>query len=236
MATNADEGKLVKGLQSGALRAAVFGISDGLVTNISLMLGVAGADADAGVVRLAGLAGMVAGAFSMAAGEYVSMAAQREFLEAEIDEEKQELRDDPRQAHDELNEIFTKQGISPEVADSLTDEIMAKPRVAVEVYARASLGVDPNSLGSPIAAAASSFVSFCIGAIIPLLPWFFMDGTAAVVIAIVLGAVAALGIGAAIGLSTGKSPLKTALRQLVLGTIAGSSSYIIGTFLGVQVT
>src|SRR4051812_17529906 len=147
-------------VQSGALRAAVFGISDGLVTNISLMLGVAGADADPGVVRLAGLAGMIAGAFSMAAGEFVSMSAQRELLEAQIDEEREELRQEPQQARQELLELFTKQGISSETADKLTDEIMSKPALAVDVYARASLGVDPTSLGSPLAAAASSFVSF----------------------------------------------------------------------------
>ena len=146
-------------VQSGALRAAVFGISDGLVTNVSLMLGVAGADADPGVVRLAGLAGMIAGAFSMAAGEFVSMSAQRELLEAQIDEERLELKQEPQQARQELQDVFTKQGISGDTANKLTDDIMKKPAVAVDVYARASLGVDPEGLGSPIAAAGSSFVS-----------------------------------------------------------------------------
>jgi VIT1/CCC1 family predicted Fe2+/Mn2+ transporter len=225
-----------RSLQDGALRAAIFGISDGLVTNVSLILGVAGADAASGTVRLAGLAGMIAGAFSMAAGEFVSMAAQRELLEREIEVEREALTEHPKRVRDELISIFTKRGISQEMAQEFTEEVTRTPELALETYARAGLGVDPGHLGSPIAAATSSFVSFSIGAIIPLLPWFFLEGDGAVGVSILLGALTALAIGGAIGASTGRSPVVGALRQLALGALAGGMTYLIGALLGVQVS
>lgn len=225
-----------RNVQGGAIRAAIFGVSDGLVTNVSLILGMAGAAADPGVVRLAGLAGLAAGAFSMAAGEYVSMAAQKELLERELDVERRSLAADPSFERRELAAIYEKRGVSSDTADELSAEMMRDPELALETHAREELGVNPRQLGSPIAAAVSSFFAFALGAVIPLVPWFFVRGTSAIVISVFLGALAALAIGAAIGVSTGRGPLRSALRQLLLGAAAGGVTYGIGAVLGVRVT
>jgi vacuolar iron transporter family protein len=223
-------------VQGGAIRAAIFGVSDGLVTNVSLILGVAGADADPGVIRLAGLAGLVAGAVSMAAGEYVSMSAQKELLERELQIERQSLQDNPRAEQRELADIYRSRGLPGDVADEVSTELMEQPDVALEVHAREELGVNPRSLGSPYAAAGSSLVSFMLGAIVPLIPWFVIEDGIAVITSITLGAVADLLIGASIGISTGRGPWLSALRQLGVGALAGATTYGIGNFLGVQVT
>src|SRR5687768_12674181 len=154
-------------VQGGAIRAAIFGISDGLVTNASLILGVAGADSDAGTVRLAGLAGLVAGAISMAAGEYVSMSAQTELLERELEVERESIASDPAYERAELAQIYRERGLDDATADRLSQAMMKDDDVALEVHAREELGVDPNALGSPYGAAASSFVAFAVGGIIP---------------------------------------------------------------------
>jgi len=221
-------------VQGGAIRAAIFGISDGLVTNVSLILGVAGAAADPGVIRLAGLAGMAAGAFSMAAGEYVSMAAQKELLERELDVERRSLATRPSFERRELAAIYEKRGVSPAAAEELSAEMMRDPEVALETHAREELGVNPRQLGSPIGAAVSSFFAFAMGAVIPLVPWFFVGGTSAIIISVSLGALTALAIGAAIGISTGRGPLRSAVRQLLLGAAAGGVTYAIGAVLGVR--
>src|SRR3954453_11749099 len=160
-------------IDRGTARAAVFGVSDGLVSNVSLILGVAGANPGAGVVRLAGLAGLIAGAVSMAAGEYVSMAAQNELLERELDVERRELRRNPNVETVELAQIYQSRGVDPDRARELAEEMMRDPDLARQTHAREELGIDPNQLGSPNRAAVSSFVSFAIGALVPLLPWFF---------------------------------------------------------------
>ena len=223
-------------VQGGAIRAAVFGVSDGLVTNASLILGVAGAEADAGTVRLAGLAGLIAGAVSMAAGEYVSMSAQTELLERELEVERDSIARDPTYEREELAEIYRNRGLDEATADQLSHEMMKDETIALEVHAREELGVDPDALGSPYAAAGSSFVAFAIGGIIPLLPWFFVEGTGAVISSMVLAAIAAVGVGTAIGISTGRGPVRSAIRQLGVAVIAGSATYAIGTLLGVQVS
>lgn len=225
-----------RNVQGGAIRAAIFGISDGLVTNVSLILGVAGAAADPGVVRLAGLAGLAAGAFSMAAGEYVSMTAQKELLERELEVERQSLATRPAFERRELTSIYEKRGVAPATAAELSAEMMREPALALETHAREELGVNPRELGSPIAAAVSSFLAFALGAVIPLVPWFFVRGTTAILISASLGALSALAIGAAIGVSTGRGPLRSAVRQLLLGAAAGGVTYGIGTLLGVRVT
>lgn len=223
-------------VQGGAIRAAVFGVSDGLVTNVSLILGIAGAAADPGIVRLAGLAGLVAGAFSMAAGEYVSMAAQKELLERELDVERRSLRANPRAERRELADIYRARGIHTDVADRISDAIMQEPEIALQTHAREELGVNPDALGSPVGAALSSFMAFVIGALIPLAPWFFISGDGAVAVSVGLSAVAALVIGAVIGASTGKRPIASALRQLAVGAAAGAVTYGVGAVLGVQVS
>src|ERR687886_1874454 len=183
-----------RNIQGGAARAAVFGISDGLVSNVALILGVAGASPGPGVVRLAGLASLVGGAVSMAAGEYVSMTAQAELLERELEMERLELRRHPESERRELVEIYRSRGIHPDTAEDLAGELMRDPELALETHAREELGIDPNSLGSPRGAAVSSFVTFALGALMPLLPWFFSGGTAAVLASVVLGALAALAV------------------------------------------
>jgi len=222
-------------VQGGAARAAVFGISDGLVSNVSLILGFAGATPQPGVVRLAGIAGLIAGACSMAAGEYVSMRAQTELFERELSIEAAQITEDPDGERRQLVEIFTARGIEPETAHELSRELSASPELALETHAREELGINPGSLGSPWSAAWSSFVSFVVGALVPLVPWFFLGGIGAIIWSVVLGAVAALLIGVTLARFTGRSALRSALRQLLIAVVAGAVTYGVGALLGVSV-
>jgi vacuolar iron transporter family protein len=223
-------------VQGGAARAAVFGVSDGLLTNVSLILGVAAAHPAPGVVRLAGFAGLVAGAFSMATGEYVSMSAQRELIEREVSIEREELRRHPESEHKELVALYVSRGVPAGAAEEVATALARDPELALEVHTREELGVNPGSIGSPRAAAASSLGSFAFGALVPLLPWFFSSGTAAVVASIILGAVMAIAVGVAVASFTGKSKLRTAARQLVIAAIAAAVTYGVGTAVGVHTT
>ena len=220
-------------VQGGAARAAVFGVSDGLVSNVSLILGVAGANPAPGVVRLAGLAGLVGGAFSMAAGEYVSMKAQAELLERELDLERIEISRRPENERRELAAIYRERGVAPHTADSLATEMMRDPELALETHAREELGIDPSQLGSPVSAALSSFLAFAVGAVFPLLPWFFAKGTAATVTSVIVGAVAAVGIGVALSTFTGRSAVRSAARQLAIATLAAGVTFAVGNAVGV---
>lgn len=223
-------------VQGGAARAAVFGISDGLLTNVSLILGVAGAGPAAGVVRLAGLAGLVAGAFSMAAGEFVSMSAQKELLEHELDIERRELERHPEAETRELAATFQRRGLDDGDAYRLAAAIMRDPEVALDVHAREELGVRPGQTGSPWQAALSSFVSFAIGALIPLVPWFFATGRPAVIASVLLGAASALAIGWTVAVFTGRSRLLSAMRQLGIAIVAAGVTYAIGLAVGAHVS
>jgi vacuolar iron transporter family protein len=221
-------------IRGGTARAAVFGVSDGLVSNLSLVLGVAaGSHYAQGPVRLAGLAGLVAGAVSMAIGEYISMTAQAELFQRELDLERREIRRVPEAERRELAHIYQSRGVEPETADELASQMMRDPDLALETHAREELGIDPNALGSPIGAAASSFVSFAIGALAPLLPWFFGGGRSYVVASIVLGAIAALAVGGALARFTGRSAVRSALRQLLISAVAAGITYGIGSLVGV---
>jgi vacuolar iron transporter family protein len=221
-----------RNVTSGGARAAVFGMSDGLVTNTSLILGFAGAHPSASIVRLAGLAGLVAGAFSMAAGEYVSMTAQRELFERDLSIERRALAEDPTAETHELIDMFKRKGLAPELADRLAREVMSDPDLALETHAREEFGVDPSSLGSPVTATISSFVAFTIGAFIPLVPWLFGGGSAAVAWSIGLSAIAALTLGAVLGNLTGRSRVRAALRQLAIAALAASVTYAVGRAVG----
>lgn len=223
-------------IQGGIPRAAVFGISDGLLTNVSLILGVAGASPAAGVVRLAGLAGLVAGACSMAAGEYVSMTAQQELFARELGVERDALLADPTGERAELVNRYIAQGLRREVAEEVATDIMSNPDIALRVHTQDELGVAPEATGSPVRAAIASFVSFAIGALIPLLPWLFTSGTAAAIASIVLGALTASGIGIALAQFTGRSPVRAAARQLAIATVAAAVTYGIGAIVGVRTT
>ena len=223
-------------IQGGAARAAVLGVSDGLVTNVSLILGVAGANASSGSVRLTGLAGLLAGAFSMAAGEYVSMRAQRELLERELEMEAIELHRRPGAERAELARLYESRGVDPEVAGTMAGEMMRTPELALETHAREELGVNPAELGDPYKAAASSAASFAVGAIVPLLPWFFIGGAAAVALSLVLAALAAVIIGMALARYTGRSAVRAVLRQLAVTIAAASVTFAIGSLLGSRVS
>lgn len=225
-----------RNVQGGAARAAVFGISDGLVTNVSVILGVAGAHPGPSYVRLAGLATLLAGAFSMAAGEYVSMSAQSELLARELEVERRALNAEPEAELEELAEVYRRRGLAPVTATYLARMMMRTPELALETHAREELGVDPSSLGSPYAAAISSFVTFALGAVIPLLPWFFLRGMAAVGASVAVVAVVALGVGLLLARATGRSPLYSALRQLVVSMVAAGVTYAVGALIGVKVS
>jgi VIT1/CCC1 family predicted Fe2+/Mn2+ transporter len=218
----------------GAARAAVFGVSDGLTTNVALILGVAGAHPAGGVVRLAGLAGLIGGAFSMAAGEWVSMRAQSELVERELAIERRALAHAPESERRELSAIYRQRGIDRDTADSMADQVMADPEVALEVHAREELGVNPNDLGSPVRAAASSFVTFAIGALVPLIPWLVAHGGGATLVSVGLAAIASVGVGILLARFTGRSVLLTAARQVGIVAAASVVTYAIGAAVGVS--
>ncbi len=219
-------------LQGGAARAAVFGISDGLLTNVSLILGVAGANPLPSVVLLAGLAGLVAGAFSMAAGEYVSMAAQSELLQRELEIERRELERHPEAETRELAAVYRLRGLDDADARRVAEAIMKNPEVALEVHAREELGLRPGKTGNPWQAAGSSFVMFGIGAVIPLFPWFFISGTPAILLSVGLGAVAVLAVGWTVAIFTGRSRVRSALRQMAFAIVAAGVSFGVGHLVG----
>jgi VIT1/CCC1 family predicted Fe2+/Mn2+ transporter len=224
-----------RNVQAGAARAAVFGASDGLVSNVSLIVGVAGADSTQGFVRVAGVAGLIAGAVSMAAGEYISMKAQQELLERELAIERREIARNPNVEMVELSQLYQSRGIDPEVARGMAENIMADPELALEVHAREELGIDPGELGNPIGAAVSSFGAFSIGAIVPLVPWFFAGGTGAIVASLILGLLGALAVGAALAVATGRSVIKSATRQAAIAAFAASVTFLIGSLVGTEV-
>jgi VIT1/CCC1 family predicted Fe2+/Mn2+ transporter len=223
-------------VQGGTTRATVLGAGDGLLTNLSLVLGVAGASTNASTVRLAGVASLLAGAFSMAAGELVSVRAQREMVEREVQVERRELAEDPAGERRELAGMYQAQGLSAEDADTVARILSANPDIALDTHARLELGVDPEAPGSALRAAVSSFLAFSIGAILPLFPWFFASGSSAVIASVIIGAVAALALGGAIGLMSGRSVIGTALRQLAVATVAAAVTYTVGSLLGVATT
>jgi VIT1/CCC1 family predicted Fe2+/Mn2+ transporter len=224
-------------VQGGTQRAAVLGAGDGLLTNLSLVLGVAGAaSANASAVRLAGVAGLLAGAFSMAAGELVSVRAQQEMVEREVDVERHELADDPEGELRELTAMYQVQGLSAEDAGTVARILSSNPDIALDTHARLELGVDPEAPGSAARAAVSSFLWFSVGAILPLFPWFFVQGSAAVIASVIIGGVAALALGGAIGAMAGRSVFGTALRQLAVAAVAAAVTYTVGSLLGVATT
>ena len=223
-------------VQGGEARAAVFGVSDGLVSNVALILGIAGASTDGSLVRLAGISGLLAGAISMAAGEWVSVRAQNELIERELEIERRSLEENPQAEMRELAAIYRHRGLKPETANELAEEIMADPEVALDVHAREELGVDPHGVGSPLTVAAASFAAFALGAIVPLAPWLITDGVGAVVASVVLGIVAAAIVGFAIAVFTERSKVRTASRQVLVAAGACAATYLIGSVLGVSIS
>ncbi|HET8618716.1 MAG TPA: VIT1/CCC1 transporter family protein [Acidimicrobiales bacterium] len=222
-------------VQGGSARAAVFGVSDGLVSNMGLILGVAGADPAPGVVRLAGLAGLISGAISMAAGEYNSMRVQSELLERELAVEAVELRRRPEMETAELATIYEGRGLAPDQAREVAEALMSDPETALETHAREELGIDPGQLGSPWGAALSSFVAFSLGALVPLVPWFGGSGAAAKLASLVLGVLAAVVVGTVVARSTGRPLARGVVRQVLFTVVPAAVTFAIGSALEVGV-
>jgi len=222
-------------VQSGATRAAVLGVSDGLVTNVSLILGVAGAEASGHFVLLAGLASLVAGAASMAVGEYVSMSAQVELLQRLLADYREHLKRAPERARQELEEFIQRGGVAQATAHNASQQIAMIPDRALAVYAR-SLGLDPDELGSPWKAALTSLLTFAGGALVPLVPWFFRTSTDAALASIVLGGVAAVAVGGVLGYLGGRNVLWSAARQVLVLAVAAAATWGAGKLFNVTVT
>ncbi len=228
----ADVGRRHQGAGTGGnLRAAVFGVNDGLVSNASLIMGVAGAAAGNSVILLSGVAGLLAGAFSMAAGEYISMRSQREMFEYQIGLEKEELDQYPQEEAAELALIFAAKGLAKDEARRLADTLVADPERALDTLAREELGLNPDELGSPWGAAWSSFFSFALGGAIPLLP-FLLGGGHSLTITIALTGIALFAVGAVLSLFSGRHALLGGFRMLALGFAAGAATYLIGSAVG----
>lgn len=228
------DGEQRTGGRSGALRAGIFGANDGLVSNLSLIMGVAGAGAENEIVILAGVAGLLAGAFSMAAGEYISMRVQREVFERLIHLEAHEIGTDHAGEREELAELYRRKGISAELADRLADELMRDPQMALETHAREELGLDPQEgLGSPWAAAVSSFATFAAGALVPLVPFWFGSGDGVVIASAVLSILALFAVGSGMSYLTGRSFVVSGLRMMLIGAAAAAITYAVGSLLEV---
>jgi VIT1/CCC1 family predicted Fe2+/Mn2+ transporter len=217
-------------VNGGWLRPAVFGAMDGLVSNLALMSGVVGGAAAHSTVVLTGLAGLAAGACSMAAGEYTSVASQRELVEAEIEAERIALRRNPAGELAELAELYIARGVEPELARRVAEQLSRDPERAVEVHAREELGIDPHDLPSPLVAAASSFACFALGALLPLLPYLL--GATSLLPALVLAVLGLFGCGALVARVTARSWWFSGLRQLVLGGAAAGVTYLLGWLIG----
>jgi vacuolar iron transporter family protein len=219
-------------ISDGGFRAALFGLLDGLVTNVSLILGFAGANPGHDLVRLAGLAGLVAGAFSMGTGEYLSMRSQKELYEYEIDVERRALRDEPELERQELKELFLGRGIEEDLAERLSTDLMKNPDLALRTHAREELGIDPSATGSPWIAAFSSFLFFSLGAFLPLVPWIVTSNGNLMWWSVGLTGAATLAVGGAVGHFTRRGVYYSALRALVIMALASAVTYGVGHLVG----
>jgi vacuolar iron transporter family protein len=219
---------------SGGLRAAVFGVNDGLVSIACLVMGVAGAASESGVILLTGVAGLMAGAFSMASGEYVSMRSQREMFEYQIGLERDELAQYPEEEAGELALIYSARGMPEDEARALAQRMISDPEMGLDTLAREELGLNPDELGSPWTAAILSFFAFVTGGAIPLLPYLLDMGQQPLLASIALTGLALFGVGAVLSLFTGRSAFKGGLRMVAIGGAAGVVTYFIGDMLGAR--
>ena len=226
-----------RGVGGNALRAGVLGANDGLVSNLSLVMGVAGATAGGSGVLIAGLAGLLAGGFSMALGEWLSVQSARELQQEQIAVERAELAEAPDEEEAELAFIYQAKGLPADMARRLAAQVMANPAAALDAHIREELGIDPETLGgSAWGAAFTSLVLFSLGAAVPVLPFVFASGTGAVVVSLAASALALFGVGAGITLVTGKGAWRSGLRQVLFGLIAAGITFGIGTLLGAAIT
>ncbi len=217
-------------VSGGWLRPAVFGAMDGVVSNVALIAGVAGANVSAHTVVVTGLAGLLAGAFSMAAGEYTSVASQTELVEAEIAVERRELARRPHAEEHELALLYQSRGLDADLAREVARQLSADPETAWRIHAREELGVDPDELASPLVAAGSSFAAFALGAFVPLAPYAF--GASVLWLALLVSGAALLALGAAVSRFTRRSAWFSALRQLAFGAAAVGVTYAVGVGIG----
>ncbi|MFB7057064.1 VIT1/CCC1 transporter family protein [Streptomyces vinaceus] len=217
-------------VNGGWLRPAVFGAMDGLVSNLALMTGVAGGAVAPQTIVITGLAGLAAGAFSMAAGEYTSVASQRELVLAELDIERAQLRKHPVDEMEELAELYVSRGVEPSLAREVAMQLSRDPEQALEIHAREELGIDPDDLPSPMVAAVSSFGSFALGALLPVLPYLL--GATSLWPAVLLALAGLFACGAVVSRVTARSWWYSGLRQLVLGGAAAGVTYVLGTWIG----
>ena len=217
---------------SGALRAAVLGVNDGLVSNFSLVMGVTGGTSDPGIILLAGVAGLLAGAFSMASGEYISMRAQRDRYEYLLEMERGELEEFPEEEREELVLIYQAKGLTKEEANTVADRIMQDPEIALDTMAREELGLDPRQLGAPGIAAASSFIAFAAGAFVPVLPHILSEGDIAFALSGILSALALVVVGSLLSALSGKHVLWGGVRMLIIGVVAAALTFGLGTLVG----
>ena len=225
-----------RGGLGGNLRATVFGVNDGLVSNASLVLGVAGAAAPGSFVLVSGLAGLLAGALSMAAGEYVSVRSQREMYEYQIALEREEIAEYPEEEAEELALIYEARGVTLTQAREVSQALLARPEQALDVLAREELGLNPDNLGSPWGAAAASFLSFAAGAALPLIPFLGgMGARRALIATAALTAIALFAVGLALSLFTGRQALRGALRMVLIGGGAGAVAFWVGRALGAMI-
>lgn len=220
----------------GNLRAAVFGVNDGLVSNTSLLLGFAGAAAGTPVILMSGVAGWLAGAFSMAAGEYISMKSQRELFEYQIGEERSELERYPDEEAEELALIYHARGVPLENARTMTRAMLSDKERLLDTLAREELGLNPDDLGSALGAAISSFAAFSAGALIPLVPFLLPFVERRIEWAAAASAASLFLVGAVLSLFSGRSAAIGGLRMLAIGAAAGAATFGIGRLLGVELT
>lgn len=217
---------------NSVLRPVVFGANDGLVSNLALVMGVAGADPDPGIIVLAGIAGLLAGAFSMGVGEYISVQSQRELLDFQVAFQRKQLREVPDQERRILSGIYRDRGFTAEEADHFTDRVFADPDNAVRLLIFEEVGLDERSIGSPWSAAIGSFLSFTLGAAVPLIPYLLASGGTAFwfSLGLSLGALALLGY--LISRSTRRHPVYSTVRQVVLGGVAAAVTFAVGSLIG----
>jgi VIT1/CCC1 family predicted Fe2+/Mn2+ transporter/rubrerythrin len=222
--------------RSGTLRAVIFGVSDGLVSNLALVMGVAGAAGDHGsFILLAGIAGLLAGSFSMAAGEYISMQSQRELFERQIALERAELAAMPEEEEAEMAAIYRAKGFPEHEAASIAARLFENPEKALDTLVREELGLDPDELGSPIGAASGSFFAFAVGAAIPVLAYLVASGAPAFVASLFMSLAALFAVGAGVSLLTGRSVLFSGARQVLIGAAAAGVTFAVGSIIGVSV-
>ena len=221
--------------QSGTLRAVIFGVSDGLVSNTSLVMGVSGALSDPRLILLTGIAGLFAGSFSMAAGEYISMQSQRELFERQIELEREELRLMPEEEEAELASLYRAKGFAPDEAKRIAARLFRDPAAALDTLIREELGLDPDELGNPWRAAGGSLVAFAAGAAVPVVPYLFGGGFVIFALSLAISLASMFAVGVGVSLLTGRSALLSGSRQVVIGVGAATVTYLVGRLIGVSV-